>query len=138
MPSSGFNPNARWDRPGRDRSLGNASNSFSRPATSRQAGSRPLWHSLAGGEICPVIRNSEPGSLNGRIEVLSWFRNGRISPRAFIWNKKFYRVKEITYRWQERLGQAVISYFSVRTSANLYQISFNNTSYSWRIDKVID
>lgn len=82
--------------------------------------------------------NPESGILNERIEVLSWFRNGRISPRAFIWNKKIYKIKEVTYHWQERLGEAMISHFSVSTKANLYQISFNNTSYSWYLDKIID
>jgi hypothetical protein len=79
-----------------------------------------------------------PGILDERIEVLSWFRNGNIQPRAFIWNKKIYKIKQITYRWQERLGQAAISYFSVLTKANLYQISFNNASYSWKIDRIIE
>ena len=80
----------------------------------------------------------EAVALNQRIEVLSWFRNGRILPRLFNWNNKVYKIKEVTYRWQERRGQELISFFSVRTSANLYQISFNNTTYSWCIDKVID
>jgi len=80
----------------------------------------------------------DPDLLNERIQVLAFFNGGKISPRFFFWNNKKYKIKDITYNWQERQGQEVISYFSVNTGANLYQISFNNTSLGWRIDKKIE
>jgi len=86
----------------------------------------------------PEIDDYVPEWLNEKIEVLAFFKAAKIYPRAFIWNNKRYRVKAITYNWQERRGQELISFFSVRTSSNLYQISFNNNTYGWRIDKVID
>ncbi len=76
--------------------------------------------------------------LNERINVLAWFQNGKIYPRLFLWNNKKYRIRNITYNWQERRGQELISLFSVSTDFDLYQISFNNTSFSWEIDKVIE
>jgi hypothetical protein len=79
-----------------------------------------------------------PEWLNEKIDVLAFFKSAKIYPRVFIWNNKRYRINSITYNWQERHGQELISYFSVRTRSNLYQISFNNTTYGWRIDKVID
>lgn len=82
--------------------------------------------------------HAHPQELNERIEVLAWFRNGKIHPRLFVWNSKKYRVKNINYAWQERCGRELISLFSVSTGFDLYQISFNNTSYSWKIDKVIE
>jgi hypothetical protein len=72
-----------------------------------------------------------------RIEVCAWFRNGKIYPQGFIWNNKEYNIKEITYTWQERIGRETISCFSINTGSDLYQISFNNTSYSWQLDKII-
>ena len=86
----------------------------------------------------PEIDDYVPEWLNEKIEVLAFFKAAKIYPRAFIWNNKRYRVKAITYNWQERRGQELISFFSVRTSSNLYQISFNNNTYGWRIDKEID
>jgi len=80
---------------------------------------------------------SNPQDLNERIECLAWFKQAKIYPRAFIWKGKTYKIRKITYSWQERLGQAIISYFSVSTGFDLYQISFNNTSYGWRIVKII-
>jgi hypothetical protein len=75
--------------------------------------------------------------LNERIEVLAYFKHAKIYPRLFFWNNKKYKIKNITYSWQERRGQETINYFSVNTGCDLYQISFSNTNYSWKIDKVI-
>lgn len=76
--------------------------------------------------------------LDERIEVLAFFRAGRAYPRVFFWKHKKYKVREITYNWQERCGQETLNYFSVSTGIDLYQISFNNTTLSWRIDKLIE
>lgn len=85
----------------------------------------------------PDSDNYHPELLNERIEVLAWFRQTKIYPRAFLWKHKLYKIKNITYAWQERRGQETLSYFSVSTGLDLYQISFNNTTYSWKIDKVV-
>ena len=50
---------------------------------------------------------------------------------------KEYHVETITYNWQEHLGQALINYFSVNCAGQMYQISFNNTTFRWQIDKII-
>ena len=75
--------------------------------------------------------------LNEKIEVLVWFAGGKIQPQMFIWNNKEYRIEKVTYHWQEKHGTEQISLFSVSTGCDLYQISFNNTSYSWRLDKIL-
>ncbi len=81
--------------------------------------------------------NHNEESLNERIEVLARFKNGKIQPLAFFWNNKEYKIKNITYNWQERRGQEVISYFSVNTGADLYQVSFNNSTFNWHLNKII-
>lgn len=86
----------------------------------------------------PQDAYQEENALNEKIEVLAYFKQAKIYPRLFFWKNKIYKIKKITYNWQERRGQEVINYFSVSTGADLYQISFNNTSYSWQIDKIIE
>lgn len=86
----------------------------------------------------PQVSHSDPELLNEKIEVLAFFKGAKIYPRLFIWKSKIYKIRAITYNWQERRGQEVISYFSVNTGFDLYQLSFNNTSYSWHLDKIID
>ena len=81
--------------------------------------------------------NYNPGELNEKIEALARFADGKVKPEIFIWKNREYRIKKITYSWQERQGLEIISYFSVDTDPNLYQISFNNTSFRWQIDKII-
>jgi len=78
-----------------------------------------------------------PDSLAERIEVLAYFKNARIFPKTFLWNNKEYAIETITYNWQERFGQALVNYFSVISSGQLYQISFNNSTFRWQIDKII-
>ena len=85
----------------------------------------------------PQDSHYDPSLLNERIQVLVFFSGSKIYPRMFIWNNKIYRVKTINYNWQEHQGKEIIIYFSVNTGSDLYQISFNNTSYSWKIDKII-
>jgi len=79
----------------------------------------------------------EPDTLNERIEVLAHFKHARIFPRSFTWHDKEYNIENITYNWQERVGQALISYFSVLCAGQLYQISFDNSTFRWQIDKLI-
>ena len=89
----------------------------------------------------PETEESEahnPRNLNERIDCLAWFRSGKIQPCSFVWNNKEYKIKKVNYNWQERRGQELISYFSVNTGGDLYQISFNNATYSWRLDKIIE
>ena len=78
-----------------------------------------------------------PDSLNERIEVLAHFKHAKIFPKSFIWNNKEYPIQTITYNWQERLGQALVNYFSVLCAGQMYQISFNNSTFRWQIDKLI-
>lgn len=83
-------------------------------------------------------RNPDPDVLNERIEVLAYFKAGKIYPRLFVWNQREYQIKEITYNWQERKGTETINFFSVNTGSDLYQISFNNTGLGWRLERIIE
>ncbi|MDP2943690.1 MAG: hypothetical protein Q8N49_00225 [Candidatus Omnitrophota bacterium] len=86
----------------------------------------------------PQTNDDDHQNLNECIDVIAWFKGGKIYPRVFIWNNKRYKIKTITYNWQERNGKEVINYFSVDTRGDLYQISFNNTSYGWKLNKIIE
>lgn len=89
----------------------------------------------------PMPDNSgqqDPECIDEQIEVLALFRGAKIIPQRFAWKNRDYEIRKVTYSWQERIGRETISYFSVSTGNDLYQISFNNTSYNWKIDKVIN
>jgi len=78
-----------------------------------------------------------PDVLDERIEVLAFFKHARIFPQSFTWNRQEYRIEKINYNWQERQGQALVNYFSVSCAGQIYQISFNNSTFRWQIDKLI-
>lgn len=86
----------------------------------------------------PEKTGFNPEALDERIEVLAYFKQTKIFPRSFFWHDKEYAIESITYNWQERLGQALINYFSVNCADQMYQISFNNTTFRWQIDKIIN
>ncbi len=85
----------------------------------------------------PESQGFNPDDLAERIEVLAYFKSARIYPKNFLWNNKEYKIDTITYNWQERMGQALVNYFSVSCSGQIYQISFNNSTFRWQIDKII-
>ena len=85
----------------------------------------------------PDKSGSNPDCLNERIDVLAYFKQAKIYPESFTWNGRQYRIETITYNWQERLGQALVNYFSVLSCGQMYQISFNNFTFRWQIDKLI-
>jgi hypothetical protein len=86
----------------------------------------------------PQKNGFDPEALNERIDVLAYFKHARIFPKSFTWNDKDYPIETVNYNWQERIGQALVNYFSVSCAGQLYQISFNNTTFRWQIDKLIE
>lgn len=76
--------------------------------------------------------------LNEKIDVLALFKSGKVYPKAFYWQDKLYKVCKLTYAWQERRGAEIINHFSVQTQANLYQLSFNSNTLSWRLNRILE
>jgi len=76
--------------------------------------------------------------LNEKIDCFVLFKSGKMIPQRIFWNNKEYEIKSVSYYWQEHRGRELLHYFSVNTGSNLYQISFNNTSLRWQIDKIIE
>lgn len=97
---------------------------------------KPGFNPQARWDRPPMPEENNPAQTD-KITVLALFKNGKIYPRAFVLNKREYKINSINYNWQERRGQETINYFSVKCSLDSYQISFNNTTLSWNLDKII-
>jgi len=78
-----------------------------------------------------------PEILDVPIEVKAEFKGGRVFPLSFTLSNKKYPIERITYNWQVHQGQAVVHYFAVISAEVIYQISFNNTSLGWRLEKIL-
>ena len=67
------------------------------------------------------------------IDVAVVFKNGKTIPKSFVWKKRRYDVKEVTYHWEERRGGDLLHFYTVTDRANLYKIYLNARYLSWRI-----
>jgi hypothetical protein len=70
-----------------------------------------------------------------QIDVGVIFRRGKIIPKSFIWRRRTYQVKEVTYHWTENRGGETLYFFSVTDGVNLYQIYLNNRHMCWRLKR---
>ena len=70
------------------------------------------------------------------IKVDAVFENELISPKWFKWVNKKFDIKKINMRWKSFSGNAILTHFSVTAGNNLYEITFNQKSLEWMLDKV--
>ncbi len=73
--------------------------------------------------------------INEPIEVGAVFGRNKIRPKWFLWKKRKYEIKETTFTWQDRRGEANIMFFSVTDGATLFEISLNQKTMSWTLEK---
>jgi len=59
-----------------------------------------------------------------------------IRPVWFDWRRRKYAVREITYSWQERQGEATILHFAVSDGGNLFELSYNTAGRIWSLAAV--
>lgn len=61
-----------------------------------------------------------------------------IRPVWFDWGRRKYEVREVTYTWQERQGEATVLHFAVSDGANLFELTWNSASRVWALAAVDD
>lgn len=62
----------------------------------------------------------------------------KVRPVRFRWAGRLHEVREITYIWTTKEGQAKVHHFSVSDGDTLYELSFDTTSLLWRLEGVRD
>jgi hypothetical protein len=70
------------------------------------------------------------------IQVGAIFKGSKIRPRWFIWKRRKYPIREITFRWKDRKGEEILLYFTVSDGVNIYEICFNQKNLNWFLSKV--
>lgn len=73
--------------------------------------------------------------IGENINVLASFTGG-IRPVKFKWSGRLITVREVTYAWKSREGQARVHHFSVTDGASLYELSFNAQSLVWKLENI--
>lgn len=74
-------------------------------------------------------------TIEESVEVGAIFGKNKIKPKWFIWNGRKVDIKELTYAWKAREGEAVIQYFAVTDGATSYELSLNQKTMSWTLQK---
>jgi len=74
-------------------------------------------------------------TINEAIEVGAVFGKNKIKPKWFIWSGRKIDIKEVTYAWKAREGDAIIQYFAVTDGATSFEVSLNQNSMCWRLEK---
>ena len=75
--------------------------------------------------------------INESIEVGAVFGKSRIKPKWFIWNGRKIEIKEVTYAWMGREGDAIIQYFAVTNGATSFELSLNQKTMRWTLCKTV-
>ncbi|MFA6981950.1 MAG: hypothetical protein WC243_02930 [Patescibacteria group bacterium] len=74
-----------------------------------------------------------PKMLNEPIQVLALFRNNKIIPLKFVWNKRPFLVDTINFVHEVQNGSVKTVNFAIATKTDAYQISFDTKSLTWRL-----
>ncbi|HNW92081.1 MAG TPA: hypothetical protein PKM88_04130 [bacterium] len=69
------------------------------------------------------------------VKVGAVFAGPAVRPRWFDHRARRHDIAAITYQWRSRNGAAVLLHFAVSDGANLYELSFNQQSLEWRLEK---
>ena len=69
------------------------------------------------------------------IKVGAVFSGAVVQPRWFDHRQRRHEVAAITYQWRSRAGEAVLLHFAVSDGTNLFELSFNQQSLAWRLEK---
>jgi len=72
------------------------------------------------------------------IEVSAVFVRGRLKPVSFIWNRRYYKISQITGAYRYFIGASKCYGYTVKSGADLYEISLNTGEMLWHLEKIYD
>ncbi len=74
--------------------------------------------------------------LDEDIECKIHFREGTMLPLDIKWQTKWYPIKKVLLRWEERRGRELLRHFSVTDGANVFHIAFYPENLMWKLHGV--
>ncbi len=85
----------------------------------------------------PLRKFGEMQKIRENIRVAVIFGPGNsVRPVWFDWRRRKYAVREVTYTWRERQGEATLFHFAVTDGANLFELTYNAVSQLWALTAV--
>ncbi len=74
--------------------------------------------------------------IGDKINVGAVFVKNRIVPKWFQWKNRKIDVKDVTYTWNTLEGNALLVHFSAVGEGGYYELSFNQKTLDWVLEKV--
>ena len=56
-----------------------------------------------------------------------------LQPKWFVWNGRKYTIQRTTFSWKVRDGQRLFLHFAVTDGANLYELTYDALTLSWKL-----
>lgn len=67
-----------------------------------------------------------------RVDVLTFFQDGKIDPIKFRMNGKVYQIRRVHRRWKARQGAQQIHHFLIEADGpGNYELDFNPSKFTW-------
>jgi hypothetical protein len=71
-----------------------------------------------------------------KIKVLALFDQGKITPKAFKWSGREFRIAKIALAYQERSGRTVYYFFGVECkNGSVFKLKYNNEKLIWNLEE---
>lgn len=74
--------------------------------------------------------------IKEQIAVAAVFKNGHALPHSFVWKNRKYLVDQINLEHTEKRGDNILFCFSLTSSGNFYELSFDNINLVWKLEKI--
>lgn len=71
--------------------------------------------------------------IDEKIDCKILFKKGKIIPLSIFWQKKWYEIKKVLLRWEERKGEELLTHLSVTDGANTFHIVFHSDTMIWKL-----
>lgn len=72
--------------------------------------------------------------IGEKVRVAVIFAPGsRVRPVWFEWNREKHTIKETTYCWRDKIGNATLLRFAVTDGSSLFELSYNTGDQNWTL-----
>jgi hypothetical protein len=75
--------------------------------------------------------------INEAIEVISYFKAGKLKPLRFRWKERVYKVRKINGVWVDKEGYNKQHHYSIiADSTDYFELRFNTDNMVWTIGRI--
>ena len=72
-----------------------------------------------------------------RVKVAAIFAPGcQVKPVWFEWHRQKHAITQMSYFWQDHLGDATRLHFAVSDGSNLFELMFDTSDQHWTLEGI--